>query len=141
MQSDKDYYELLGIVPSADAQEIKSAYRNLSFKYHPDRNNESQESNKIMQEINEAYTTLSDPIKRREYDIPRGYCRIVPKFGKGSKVKVSFSYTSPYRDYIGVVDEEPIKDTFRFWYMVKFESNGFVSGSRFAEEELEQVIE
>lgn len=140
MQSEQDHYKVLGIAPSASAQEIKKAYRKLAFQYHPDRNQASQETKK-MQEINEAYATLSDPIKRKEYDILRGYGSRVPKFKKGNKVRVSFNSTSPYRDHTGVVDKEPLKDTFRFWYMVKFESKGLATASRFAEEELEEVSE
>jgi curved DNA-binding protein CbpA len=141
MQSERDHYKVLNIAPSASARQIKQAYRKLSFRYHPDRNQASQEANNKMQEINEAYDTLSDPIKRREYDLPRGYGALVPKFKKGSKVTVGFNSNSPYRDNTGIVDTEPIADTFRFWYTVKFESKDWVRVSRFAEEELEEVSE
>jgi curved DNA-binding protein CbpA len=136
MQSERNYYEILGIAPGASAEEIREAYHKLAFKYHPDRNQESWDTHKKMQEINEAYAILSDPIKRREYDLPRGYSSIVPKFKKGSKVKISVNYPSPYSGCTGVVDKEPIKDTFRFWYMVRIESKGLTT--RFAEEELEE---
>jgi curved DNA-binding protein CbpA len=141
MKSEKDHYKLLGIAPSASVQEIKKAYRKLAFQYHPDRNQASQKANEKMQEINEAYATLSDPIKRKEYDIPRGYRTVAPKFKKGSVVRVSFNSTSPYRDHTGVVDKEPLKDNYRFWYIVKFESKGLAAVSRFAEEELDEVSE
>ncbi len=141
MKSEKDHYKLLGIAPSASVQEIKKAYRKLAFQYHPDRNRASQEANEKMQEINEAYATLSDPIKRKEYDIPRGYRTVAPKFKKGSVVRVSLNSTSPYRDHTGVVDKEPLKDNYRFWYIVKFESKGLAAVSRFAEEELDEVSE
>jgi curved DNA-binding protein CbpA len=141
MQSEQDYYEVLSIAPSASARQIKQAYRKLSFRYHPDRNQASLEANNKMQKINEAYDTLSDPIKRREYDLPRGYGILVPKFKKGSKVTVGFNSNSPYRDHTGIVDTEPIADTFRFWYTVKFESKDLARVSRFAEEELEEVSE
>jgi curved DNA-binding protein CbpA len=139
MQSEQDHYAVLSIAPGASATEIKEAYRKLAFLYHPDRNKAGQDASKKMKEINEAYAILSDPIKRREYDIPRGYRGRVPKFKKGSKVKVSLSSASPYRDRTGVVDKTPVKDTFRFWYMVRFESKGLPPVSRFAEEELEEV--
>ena len=139
MQSEQDYYEILNIAPGASVKEIKEAYRKLALQNHPDRHQASQDANKKMKEINEAYDTLSDPIKRREYDIPRGYRRTVPKFEKGSKVKVSFSSASPYRDRTGGVDKEPVRDAFRFWYMVRFESKGLSEVSRFAEEELEKA--
>ena len=139
MQIEQDHYAVLHIAPGASATEIRESYRKLAFLYHPDRNKASQDASKKMKEINEAYTILSDPIKRREYDIPRGYRGRVPKFKKGSKVKVSPSSASPYRDRTGVVDKTPVKDTFRFWYMVRFESKGLTPVSRFAEEELEEV--
>jgi curved DNA-binding protein CbpA len=141
MQTEQDYYKVLGIAPSTSEQEIKEAYRKLAFQYHPDRNPASQETNDKMQMINEAYDTLYDPIKRREYDITRGYGSQVPMFKKGSKVRVSLNSTSPYRNHTGIVDKEPLKDTFRFWYTVKFESKELAGVSRFAEEELEQVSE
>jgi DnaJ-class molecular chaperone len=138
MQSEPDYYEVLGIEPSASAEEIKRAYHRVAFQYHPDRNRRSEEAHKKMEEINEAYAVLSDPIKRREYDLPRGYGIKVPKFKKGSKVKISVNSPSPYRSQSGVVDKEPVNDAFRFWYMVKIESKGLTTVRRFAEEELEK---
>jgi curved DNA-binding protein CbpA len=137
MQSERDYYEVLGIVPDASAGEIKEAYHRRAFQYHPDRNRKSEEANKKMQEINEAYAILSDPIKRREYDLPRGYGRRVPKFKQGSKVKISINSMSQYRGRTGVVDKEPVHDAFRFWYMVRIESKVLTTAKRFAEEELE----
>jgi curved DNA-binding protein CbpA len=137
MQSERDYYEVLGVEPSASAEEIRRAYHMLAFQCHPDRNRKSEEANKKMQEINEAYAILSDPIKRREYDLPRGYGIRVPKFKKGSKVKISVNSPSPYRGQTGVVDKEPVNDAFRFWYMVRIESKGLTTARRFAEEELE----
>jgi curved DNA-binding protein CbpA len=137
MQSERDYYEVLGIGPDASAEEIKKAYHRLAFQCHPDRNRKSEEAHKKMEEINEAYAVLSDPIKRREYDLPRGYGIRVPKFKKGSKVKISINSPSQYRGYTGVVDKEPVNDAFRFWYMVRIESKGLTTARRFAEEELE----
>ncbi|MCJ7670175.1 MAG: DnaJ domain-containing protein [Dehalococcoidia bacterium] len=136
-QSERDYYEVLGIAPDASVGEIKRAYHRLAFQCHPDRHQASEEAHKKMEEINEAYAVLSDSIKRREYDLPRGYGRRVPKSKKGSKVKISVNSPSPYRGQTGVVDKEPVNDAFRFWYMVRIESKGLTSVRRFAEEELE----
>ena len=67
----KDYYEILGLDKDAGQKQIKEAYRKLAFKYHPDRNKEHPESAEKMKRINEAYAVLSDPGKRREYDMLR----------------------------------------------------------------------
>lgn len=62
-----DYYELLGVAKTASADEIKSAYRKLALKFHPDRNKEAGAAEKFTQ-INEAYSVLSDAEKRAHYD-------------------------------------------------------------------------
>ena len=63
-----DYYQILGITKSADAEEIKKAYRKLARKLHPDLNPNDKEANKKFQQINEANEVLSDPVKRKKYD-------------------------------------------------------------------------
>jgi curved DNA-binding protein CbpA len=141
MQAEQDYYKVLGIAPSANTKELNEAYRKLAFLYHPDRNQNNPEATKKMQEINEAYAILSNPSKRKQYDIPLGYNAIAPKFKAGSKVRINSHSFSPYRDHIGIVDQEPVKDAFRFWYMVKFESKNFSTINRFAEEELSKIGE
>ena len=141
MQAEQDYYKILGIKPNANTKEINEAYRKLAFQNHPDRNQMSPEADKKMREINEAYATLSNPTKRKEYDIPLGYHTLEPKFKSGSQVKVNSHSSSPYRDHTGIIDKEPVKDAFRFWYMVRFESKNFSTINRFAEEELSKVEE
>jgi curved DNA-binding protein len=63
-----DYYKLLGIDKKATSKDIKSAYRKLARKYHPDLNPNDKDSKKKFQEINEANEVLSDPEKRKKYD-------------------------------------------------------------------------
>ena len=65
----KDYYCILGVIKSAEDIVIKAAYRALAQKYHPDKfEGDEAESQKKMQEINEAYSVLSDSERRKEYD-------------------------------------------------------------------------
>lgn len=66
-----NFYKVLGIDENASKDEIKKAYRSLSFKYHPDKNNNSQESISMTQKLNEAYETLSDEQKKSDYDMSR----------------------------------------------------------------------
>ncbi len=63
----KDYYEILGVSRDADASAIKSAYRKLARKYHPDVN-KTKEAEEKFKDINEAYEVLSDKNKRQRYD-------------------------------------------------------------------------
>lgn len=63
-----DYYRILGVSHSASEEQIKHAFRRLAIKYHPDKNPDPQAEN-IFKEINEAYDVLSDPEKRRVYDL------------------------------------------------------------------------
>ncbi|MEW5827979.1 MAG: DnaJ C-terminal domain-containing protein [Chloroflexota bacterium] len=64
----KDYYKSLGLERNASADEIKSAYRKLALKYHPDRNPGDKQAEERFKEVNEAYQVLSDPQKRAHYD-------------------------------------------------------------------------
>ncbi len=66
--SKRDYYEVLGIKRDADEQEMKSAYRKLALKYHPDRNPNDNGAEEKFKEAAEAYAVLSDSQKRAAYD-------------------------------------------------------------------------
>src|SRR2546430_12935078 len=89
----KDYYRILGVDRGADDKTLKSAYRKLARKYHPDVN-KGQDAR--FKEINEAYEVLSDPEKRRRYDTlgpdwqrhaqqgaPTGPCGFRVEYGEG----------------------------------------------------------
>lgn len=64
----KDYYAILGVSRKADQKEIKSAYRRLARKYHPDVNPNDKSAEAKFKEVSEAYEVLSDPEKRKAYD-------------------------------------------------------------------------
>jgi curved DNA-binding protein CbpA len=88
MDSNIDYYSILGVIPNAEDVVIKAAYRALVKIYHPDKNN--HESEKI-KEINIAYEVLSDPIKRAEYDQIR-------EETQNKANKTSFDSKAPFSD-------------------------------------------
>jgi molecular chaperone DnaJ len=67
MQTKRDYYEVLGIGRDAANEEIRTAFRKLAFKYHPDHNHEDGAEEQF-KELNEAYQVLSDPDRRAAYD-------------------------------------------------------------------------
>lgn len=76
----KNYYEILGVEADASAEDIKKAYRTLSKKHHPDHGGDEEK----FKEINEAYSTLSNPEKRKDYDNPNpfsGFENIFRGFG------------------------------------------------------------
>lgn len=68
MSEKRDYYEVLGVEKKATPDEIKSAYRKMAMKYHPDRNPEDKQAEEKFKEANEAYEVLSDESKRSNYD-------------------------------------------------------------------------
>ena len=66
--SKRDYYEVLGVAKGSDEKALKTAYRNLAKKLHPDANHGSAETDAKFKELNEAYDILKDPQKRAAYD-------------------------------------------------------------------------
>ena len=68
MDSSKDYYGILGILPTAEDIVIRAAYKALVQRYHPDRADNQAKANETIKELNEAYAVLSDPKSRKEYD-------------------------------------------------------------------------
>lgn len=94
----KDYYAVLGVEPSAGDAEIKTAYRRLARKYHPDVSKEPGAEDQF-KAVNEAYEALRDPQKRAAYDQlrARGYrpgeeFRPPPDFGRGGAGSQEFDY-------------------------------------------------
>ena len=71
----KDYYKILEVKSTATEAEIKKAYRRLAIKYHPDKNPDNKAAEEKFKEINEAYSVLSDPEKRRKFDSLRNLGR------------------------------------------------------------------
>ncbi len=83
----EDYYQILGVKDAAKPGQIKTAYRQLAFQYHPDRNTGNPDAAEKMKRVNEAYAVLSNPEKRREYD------RIRKQFGASAYSQFRKNYS------------------------------------------------
>lgn len=68
MDTSIDYYSILGVKPTASVDDIKRAYRQMVFRYHPDRNPDNPEAADKFNQVRDAYSVLSDGLKRRVYD-------------------------------------------------------------------------
>jgi molecular chaperone DnaJ len=96
--SKRDYYEVLGVVKSSSAEEIKKAYRKLALKYHPDRNKGDKTSESKFKEASEAYHVLSDKGRRNNYD-QFGHAAFEGTGGRGGFS--NFDFSSTFSDIFG----------------------------------------
>lgn len=111
----EDLYTVLGVPKSATAEEIKKAYRNLAFKYHPDRNPGDKSAEEKFKQINSAYSVLGDETKRRQYDSygsAEAYDR-AERYGNANGNAGSWQYDNPFggRSY-GGYSGDPFWDFF-----------------------------
>lgn len=96
----RDYYEVLGLDRGADVNQIKSAYRKLALKNHPDRNPGNDEAEERFKEASEAYEVLSDAEKKARYD-QFGHAGVEGSFGQGGFQWSDFSRASDFEDIFG----------------------------------------
>lgn len=97
----RDYYEILGVSRGASENEIKSAYRKLAKKFHPDANRDNPKAaGEKFKEISEAYEVLMDPEKRSRYD-RFGHEGVSDAFGKGGFTWQDFTRASDISDIFG----------------------------------------
>ena len=108
----KDYYKILGVSPNASEDEIRKAYYKLAQKYHPDKGGDPEK----FKEINEAYRILSDPEKRRQYDM---YGRVFEEAPGASPEGFEWLFGKPFDfDFeVGFEDlERMVEDIFGFGF-------------------------
>ncbi len=100
MSAKRDYYEILGVDKSASVNEIKSQYRKLALKFHPDRN-KSPDAAEHFKEISEAYAVLSEPDKRKIYD-QYGHEGVDGRFSRDDIFQgASGNFNDVFRDIFG----------------------------------------
>lgn len=99
MNNKRDYYEILGVDRNASEDEIKSAFRKLAKKYHPDVSKEPNAAEKF-KEAQEAYVVLSDPEKRRRYD-QFGHAAFSQGAGASGFDFSDFDFSDIFRDIFG----------------------------------------
>ena len=105
----KDYYEVLGVVKSASAEEIKKAYRKLALKYHPDKNKNDKTAEAKFKEAGEAYHILSNKERRTNYD-RFGHAAFESSGGRGGFQ--NFDFSGAFSDIFGSDIFEDIFDGF-----------------------------
>ena len=84
----RNYYDVLGVDKEASVTQIKESFRKLALQYHPDRNQNDHMAQSRMQQINEAYAVLSDPDKRRQYDLMYG------RYGDAAQARFRQTYSA-----------------------------------------------
>ncbi len=94
----RDYYEVLGVIKSASAEDIKKAYRKLALKYHPDRNKGNKDAETKFKEASEAYHVLSDKQRKSNYD-QFGHAAFESSGGRGGFS--NFDFSSAFSDIFG----------------------------------------
>lgn len=96
----RDYYEVLGVDKNAGNSDIKSAYRKLAMKYHPDKNKDDPNAEEKFKEAAEAYEVLGDSKKRNIYD-QFGHAGVDSQFGSGGFQWSDFTHATDFSDIFG----------------------------------------
>ncbi len=143
----KDYYKTLGVSKNATEKEIKSAFRKLAQRYHPDKNPGDNKAEEKFKEINEAYEVLGDPQKRAKYDrLGASYSQWERAGRPGSGFDFSQWYTPggtrvDYGNLNDLFGEGGFSDFFTSLFGGFGAGQGFRTGARARGEDLEQTVE
>lgn len=121
----KNYYTILGVDESCTDEELRSCYRKLAMRYHPDRNPDDLEAEERFKEIAEAYGVLTDPVKRREYDL----CRKNSQTFASSEEKSDFAYSQ--EDILKDLFQDPMFQQMFRSLLSEFQRAGFRYSSTF----------
>lgn len=116
-----DYYSILGVSRTASLEQIKKSYRELALQYHPDKN-PSPDANERFKRINEAYSILSDPNKRKYYDLG----------GAGRSVGMSFSFGNAMDMFNNIFRSDPFFSNHRKFMTDVINSMGEQPGNHFS---------
>ena len=98
--SKRDYYEILGVAKGVDEKELKTAYRRIAMKHHPDRNPDNAEAEEKFKEASEAYEVLSDEQKRAAYD-RYGHAGVEGAAGGGGSYSGGGNFSDIFADVFG----------------------------------------
>ncbi|NVM01703.1 MAG: DnaJ domain-containing protein [Candidatus Helarchaeota archaeon] len=105
MTKDFDLYDILGVNSNASADEIRSSYRRLARKFHPDIN-PNKDAEERIKLINIAYGVLSDPVKRQQYDFMRRYGVSNNVYSANYGETVEFKSLSEFFEFLSKIDDE-----------------------------------
>ncbi len=130
----RDYYEVLGVDRAADDQAIKSAYRKLAHRYHPDKNPGDKKAEDAFKEASEAYSVLSDPEKRARYDrFGHQNGQGFPDFGFGGAATINDIFGDIFGEMFGGGRQRRARtrgQDLRYHLEISFEEAAFGSTAR-----------
>jgi len=119
--NNNNYYNILEVNENATQEQIKKSYRQLSLKYHPDRNKNNIEASERMRKINEAYETLSDIQKRKEYDF-----NLKNPFLNGNEHNIHSPFDDIFNSFFGMSNQNGMNmNGIPFPFAMHFNNNPF----------------
>jgi len=121
----KDYYDILGVTPESDKDQVRRQYRKLAMQYHPDRNPDDPQAEEKFKSVAEAYGVLTDPVKRSQYDRARAMG------GDWQENGGQGGFTYSQEDILKDLFQDPRFQAMFQGLLREFKRNGFRYSSRF----------